>query len=56
MGKAQKALKSFIEGIPASKLEKISSGPGTLYKNSDFRLDMQGVSGTHPSLPKKKHH
>lgn len=40
----KKALKAFIEGIPASKLEKFPSAPGTLYNDDDFRLDLQGVS------------
>jgi hypothetical protein len=44
MGKAKKAAKEFIEGIPDDKLKDIPDGIGTLYKDEDFRLDMQGVS------------
>jgi len=40
----KKALKAFIEEIPASKLENFPSAPGTLYTDDDFRLDLQGVS------------
>lgn len=45
MGKASKALKEFIEGIPDSKLTGFSTAPGTIYKTTEFRLDMQGVRG-----------
>ena len=40
----KKALKAFIEDIPASKLEHFPAAPGTLYNDDDFRLDLQGVS------------
>ncbi|KAI1159130.1 hypothetical protein F5B18DRAFT_638021 [Nemania serpens] len=48
MGKAKKAAKSFIDGIPDSKLENIPNGMGTLYKTKDFRLDMQGITTEKP--------
>lgn len=44
MGKASKALQAFINGIPDAKLTGISQSPGTIYHDTDFRLDMQGVS------------
>lgn len=40
----KKALKAFIECIPASKLENFPSNAGTLFKDNDFRLDLQNVS------------
>jgi hypothetical protein len=40
----KKALKAFIEEIPASKLENFPAAPGTLFTDNDFRLDLQGVS------------
>jgi hypothetical protein len=40
----KKALKTFIEEIPESKLENFPSAPRTLYDDDDFRLDLQGVS------------
>jgi len=43
MGKATKALKEFIDGIPDSKLTGFSVGSGTIHKTTEFRLDMQGV-------------
>lgn len=46
MGKAAKALKTFIDGIPDSKITDMSEGAGTLHKDVDFRLDMQGVHET----------
>ena len=46
MGKAKKALESFINSIPDSKLTGIPTQGGTLYKDNDFRLDMQGVRST----------
>jgi len=49
MGKASKALKEFIETIPDSKLVGFSAGAGTIYKTTEFRLDMQGVCGTYPA-------
>lgn len=44
MGKATNTLAQFIADIPASSLTNLPSSAGTLYKTSDFRLDMQGVS------------
>jgi len=50
MGKASKALKEFINGIPDSKLTGLPSSGGTIYKDTNFRLDMQGVcERVHPS-------
>ena len=49
MGKATKALKEFIESIPDSKLVGFSAGAGTIYKTTEFRLDMQGVSTLYPA-------
>lgn len=46
MGKASKALKEFIENIPDAKLTGFSTAPGTIYKTTEFRLDMQGVRGS----------
>ena len=43
MGKASKALKEFIESIPDSKLTGFPAAAGTIYKTTEFRLDMQGV-------------
>jgi len=43
MGKNTKRVKEFIEGIPDTKLTGLPSSPGTIYKTTDFRLDMQGV-------------
>lgn len=43
MGKANKALNTFIDNIPASKLHPLPTSAGTIYTDSDFRLDMQGV-------------
>lgn len=43
MGKATKALKAFIEGIPDTSLARLSMSAGTIYSDTDFRLDMQGV-------------
>lgn len=43
MGKATKALKEFIESIPDSKLTGFPAAAGTIYKTTEFRLDMQGV-------------
>ena len=44
MGKNTKRTKEFIESIPDSKLDGLPSTGGTLYNDTDFRLDMQGVS------------
>lgn len=43
MGKATKALKAFIEDIPDAKLTGFPTVGGTIYKTTEFRLDMQGV-------------
>lgn len=43
MGKASKALKAFIVGMPDDKLSGFTSGEHTLYSDTDFRLDNQGV-------------
>jgi len=43
MGKNTKRVKEFIESIPDSKLTGLSTSGGTIFKDQDFRLDMQGV-------------
>ncbi|KAM4054418.1 hypothetical protein HRG_012463 [Hirsutella rhossiliensis] len=48
MGKASKALKTFIEGIPDNKLQDITDGEHTIFKDTDFRLDMQGKTSGDP--------
>jgi len=54
MGKNIKMVKEFIEGIPDSKLEGLPSTVGTIYKTTDFRLDMQGVRCLNQFLCKVK--
>lgn len=44
MGKGTDALIEFVDEIPDEKLSGISEIPGTIYKNDNFRLDMQGAS------------
>jgi hypothetical protein len=46
----KKALKAFIDEIPAAKLENFPGSPGTLYSDDNFRLDLQGVSIVLPVL------
>ncbi|CAZ82270.1 unnamed protein product [Tuber melanosporum] len=41
MGKANKALRDFINDIPDSKLTGFPESGGTIYSDRDFRLDMQ---------------
>ncbi|KAI1177569.1 hypothetical protein F4777DRAFT_541438 [Nemania sp. FL0916] len=48
MGKANKALRAFIDGIPNSKLESLSTNPGKIHSDDDFRLDMQGMTSDKP--------
>ncbi|KAF8523422.1 hypothetical protein JB92DRAFT_2705083 [Gautieria morchelliformis] len=43
MGKATKALKAFIDGVPDSKLTGLPMTATKLYTDTNFRLDMQGV-------------
>ena len=43
MGKASKALKEFINGIPDSKLTGLPDQAGTISSDKDFRFDMQGA-------------
>jgi hypothetical protein len=43
-GALTKLIKAFIDDIPDSKLTGFSNSGGTIYKDDDFRLDMQGVS------------
>lgn len=43
MGKNTKRVKEFIDSIPDSKLSAFPSSGGTIFKDQDFRLDMQGV-------------
>ena len=40
----KKALRAFIDEIPAAKLENFPGNPRTLHKDDNFRLDLQGVS------------
>lgn len=51
MGKAIKAVKEFIDGIPDSKLETLPTKAGTIHSNNDLRLDMQGVSSSSYHTP-----
>lgn len=44
MGKNTKKCTQFIESIPDSKFQGLPSTGGTIYKDTDWRLDMQGVS------------
>ncbi|KAI0346108.1 hypothetical protein BDW22DRAFT_1425635 [Trametopsis cervina] len=48
MGKADKALVAFINAIPDDKLTAIPTNTGTLYRDTDFRLDMQGMTTGNP--------
>lgn len=43
MGKNTKHVKQFIEDIPDAKLQGITTNGGTIFKDKNFRLDMQGV-------------
>lgn len=44
MGKGSKALKAFIANLPDSKVTGLTTTANTIiYKDEDFRLDMQGV-------------
>lgn len=40
---AAKLIVDFIEEIPDSKLSGLPSKSGTIYDDTNFRLDMQGV-------------
>ncbi|ETS84909.1 hypothetical protein PFICI_02934 [Pestalotiopsis fici W106-1] len=44
MGKANKSLKEFINNIPDSVLEALPTAPGKMYSDTNFRLDMQGMT------------
>ncbi|KAF8800115.1 hypothetical protein BYT27DRAFT_7200626 [Phlegmacium glaucopus] len=44
MGKAKKYLDEFIAEIPADKLTGFPTSAGTIYKNENYRLDMQGMN------------
>lgn len=48
MGKAGKAMRAFIAEVPPSKLEG-GIAQGTIHKDDNFRLDMQGVSILSPN-------
>ncbi|KAK8076917.1 hypothetical protein PG996_003087 [Apiospora saccharicola] len=48
MGKNTKRVKEFIESIPDSKLAGFSKNTGLIYKDNDFRLDMQGMTTGNP--------
>ena len=43
MGKNTKRAEDFIDEIPDSKLTGFPTSGGTIYKNTDFLLDMQSV-------------
>lgn len=43
-GALKKKVDAFIDLIPDDKLHGFPSSAGTIWKNDDFRLDMQGVS------------
>lgn len=43
MGKASKALDTFIDNLKDSHLTNLKSKSGTITKDKDFRLDMQAV-------------
>lgn len=43
MGKNTKKCRQFIESIPDSKLEGLSSTEGLIFGDRNWRLDMQGV-------------
>lgn len=47
MGKFGDALEEFLLSIPREKLEWFPDHNGTVYKNPNFRLDMQTVGGPH---------
>ncbi|KAM0124279.1 hypothetical protein ACHAP3_010486 [Botrytis cinerea] len=51
MGKNTKRAEDFIDEIPDSKLTDFPTFGGTIYKNTDFRLDMQSMATGDP----KKH-
>lgn len=42
-GGLKKVLNEFIADIPDEKLTGFPENPGTIWKNSELRLDMQGV-------------
>ncbi|KAF7297617.1 hypothetical protein MKEN_01384700 [Mycena kentingensis (nom. inval.)] len=42
--KARKALNAFLDDIPAEKLTGLPMNAGTIHKDDDFRLDMQGMT------------
>ncbi|KAF7955396.1 uncharacterized protein EAE97_000655 [Botrytis byssoidea] len=51
MGKNTKRAEDFIDDIPDSTLTGFPTSGGTIYKDADFRLDMQGMTTGDP----KKH-
>ncbi|KAI0490146.1 hypothetical protein F4859DRAFT_523957 [Xylaria cf. heliscus] len=48
MGTADDSLRDFINGIPDSKLQYFSPSDTTIYSNTNFRLDMQGITSGSP--------
>ncbi|KAF4472226.1 hypothetical protein FALBO_862 [Fusarium albosuccineum] len=47
MGRGVKRdLTDFIDSIPDEKLEGFPDSQSTLYRNKDFRLDMQGITSS----------
>ncbi|TEY35181.1 hypothetical protein BOTCAL_0600g00070 [Botryotinia calthae] len=51
MSKNTKRAEDFINDIPDSKLTGFPTSEGTIHKNTDFRLNMQGMTTGDP----KKH-
>ncbi|KAG4435591.1 hypothetical protein IFR05_008937 [Cadophora sp. M221] len=50
MGKNTKKVAAFIESIPNAKLEGLTRLGGTIFKDTDFRLDMQGMTTGRPRM------
>ncbi|KAJ1713090.1 hypothetical protein AFGD_005267 [Aspergillus flavus] len=48
MGKATSALTAFIENIPDGKISGYTSGEHTLHRDTNFRLDNQGLTTGDP--------
>ncbi|KAF8448151.1 hypothetical protein BGX38DRAFT_1093445 [Terfezia claveryi] len=48
MGKASKALREFINGIPDNKINPPPGAAGTIVSDENFRLDMQGLTSGKP--------
>ena len=46
----KKVLSAFVDDIPEAKLQNFPGSPGTLHKDANFRLDLQGVSAIFPQF------